>query len=568
MARRGPDAEGIWSDEAVSLGHRRLAILDLDPRSNQPMASSDGRYQMVFNGEIYNFADLRRELAGQGCGFRTTSDTEVLLVLFDRERERMLPRLRGMFALAIWDSQSRELFLARDPYGIKPLYYAQTSQGFVFASQVKALQASRLVSQAIEPAAVAGFYLWGSVPEPWTLNRGVFALPAGHWLRIGSTGSPAPVRWVDVTDAWGETAPRDLDLAAHVRAAVTESVRAHLVSDVPVCVFLSAGIDSAVVAGLAAELGAAIEAVTVGFDEFAGTPEDEVPAAAAIAAHYGLRHVIRRVSAAEFEADLPRVLDAMDQPSIDGINTWFASKAAAERGFKVALSGIGGDEMFCGYSTFRRIPTAARIARTVSRLPGASSVVGMACDYLARNPARAKLAALPDMMGSFEGLYFLSRALFIPRELSELMGADAARDGLERLGVPSSRSALLAAEAVSAVARLESTHYLRNQLLRDSDWSSMAHSLELRTPLVDHPLLQSLAPWTKRYVAGAGKQMLAGSPALPLPVTVARRPKTGFALPMAQWLARSEVAGVHGQDPSGPWSRPWAKAVARAAGCA
>ena len=171
MTSRGPDAEGLWTAADVVLGHRRLAILDLDPRANQPMLSPDGRYCVVFNGEIYNFRELRSELETQGEIFRTTSDTEVLLSLYARLGERMLPRLRGMFAFAVWDSRSRELFLARDAYGIKPLYYARTNRGLIFASQVKAVLASGLIDAEIEPAGLAGFYLWGNIPEPWTLYR-------------------------------------------------------------------------------------------------------------------------------------------------------------------------------------------------------------------------------------------------------------------------------------------------------------------------------------------------------------------------------------------------------------
>jgi asparagine synthase (glutamine-hydrolysing) len=202
MHPRGPDANGEWAGEGVVLGHRRLAIIDLDARSTQPMASADGRYLIVFNGEIYNFRELRRELEADGVAFRTTSDTEVLLALFAREGERMLPRLRGMFAFAIWDTQTRELFLARDPYGIKPLYYARTNHGLIFASQVKALLASRRVSTEREPAGWAGFFLWGSVPEPWTLFRDIFALPAGHWLRVRSGLTAVPVSWHDVRTHW------------------------------------------------------------------------------------------------------------------------------------------------------------------------------------------------------------------------------------------------------------------------------------------------------------------------------------------------------------------------------
>lgn len=576
MRVRGPDAEGLWTGEGVVMGHRRLAIIDLDPRANQPMLSADGRYAIVFNGEIYNFRELRRELEAEGVAFRTTSDTEVLLALFAREGERMLPRLRGMFAFAIWDVQLRELFLARDPYGIKPLYYTRTKDGVLFASQVKALLCSGLVSVGIEPAGLAGFYLWGSVPEPWTLYRDVFALPAGHWLRVSNGVSQAPMRWHDIRAHWQGAGNKQSaqELQGRVLQAVTDSVRAHLVADVPVSVFLSGGIDSSVLAGLAAGLGAQVEGITIGFDEFAGRHEDEVPVAAAIAAHYGLPHFVRRVSRGEFEQDIPRILDAMDQPSIDGVNTWFASKAAAERGYKVALSGVGGDELFCGYSSFRQIPRAAALGRAMAAIPGARTLLGAPCAYLATRCSQPKFAGVPAFMGSLEGTYFLSRCLFLPEELSALMGTDMAQEGLARLGgSPPGMTQANARDGAAAVGLLESTHYLRNQLLRDSDWASMGHALELRTPLVDAALLETLGPFVSGFAGGAGKAMLARSPRKPLPESVVNRPKTGFSVPMAKWLSEAADQRAWADPPllaapGTPWARRWARTVIeRMTGC-
>ena len=570
MHPRGPDAEGEWSGEGIVLGHRRLALLDLEVRANQPMLSADGRYAIVFNGEIYNFRELRQSLEAEGAVFRTTSDTEVLLALFACEGERMLPRLRGMYAFAIWDAQVRELFLARDPYGIKPLYYAQTKHGLLFASQVKALLASGLVAKEIEPAGLAGFFLWGSVPEPWTLYRDVFALPAGHWMKVSAGRTAAPVCWHDIRSHWRGTGgdASATDLHETVRQAVTDSVRAHLVADVPVSVFLSGGIDSAAVAGLAAGMGAQVEGITIGFEEFAGKHEDEVPVAAAIAARYGLPHFVRRVSRAEFEGDIPRILEAMDQPSIDGVNTWFASKAAAERGYKVVLSGVGGDELLCGYPSFRQIPRAAAIGRALAAVPGARSLLAAPCAWLARHRAQPKLAGLPRFMDSLEGTYFLRRGLFLPEELPALMGREMAEEGLLRLGgEPPGMYRAAARDGAAAVGLLESTHYLRNQLLRDSDWASMGHSLELRTPLVDARLLATLGPHVSAFAGGAGKAMLARSPMQALPEAVINRPKTGFSVPMAQWLAEAAdqeawAALTILNAPGTPWARRWAKAVA------
>jgi len=569
MRLRGPDAAGVWTGNGVALGHRRLAIQDLDARSNQPMVSTDGKYCITFNGEIYNFHELRRELEAEGAAFRTTSDTEVLLALYARDGERMLPRLRGMFAFAIWDGAAREVFLARDPYGIKPLYYAQTERGVVFASQVKAIMASGLVTAQHEEAGVAGFYLWGSVQAPWTLYRGVFALTAGHWMRVRAGRAETPVRWNDIRCNWRQQDVRlsGQELQEVVRKAVTDSVRAHLVSDVPVSVFLSGGIDSGTMASLIAELGGKVEGITVGFDEFTSHHEDEVPSAATIAKHYGLPHHVRRISREEFEQDIPQILDAMDQPSVDGVNTWFAAKAAAERGYKVVLSGVGGDELFYGYNLMKQLPRDATLGRAVAAIPGGRWLVGAACSILANGHRHPKLKGIAEFMGSLEGVYYLKRCVFLPEELRLLMGEERAREGLERLGGwPPGMSKANAVNDAAGVCLLDSTLYLRNQLLRDSDWASMAHSLELRTPLVDAALLDALKLCQTNFTGGVGKRLLAQSPARPLPEKIITRPKSGFGVPMTQWLAAATERREWSSmallaDRGTPWTRRWAKVV-------
>jgi asparagine synthase (glutamine-hydrolysing) len=570
MRARGPDAGGLWCDGGLALGHRRLAIVDLDTRANQPMHGADGRYTVVFNGEIYNHAALRAALEREGVGFRTRSDTEVLLALYARDGEAMLPKLRGMFAFAIWDAATRSLFLARDPYGIKPLYYTRDADGFAFASQVRALVAGRRTTPALEPAGLVGFHLWGSVPEPWTLYSDVLQLPAGHWLRVhadGSGGSPAC--WHDIREHWRQPAPEPPagdELLAMLRAALADSVAAHLVADVPLCIFLSGGVDSALLAALLHDAGAPPLGITLAFREFAGQAADEAPGAAVVAAAYGLRHEVREVTRDEFRADLPRLLAAMDQPSVDGINTWFAAKAAAESGHKVALSGLGGDELFCGYPSFTQVVRAQRAAWLAGRIPGGTAMLRPGLRAWARWRGQPKHACIPDHMQSLEGLYFLRRGLFMPQELPSLLPPDVVQAGLERLdGALFGIAAAAARDAVAGVGALESTHYLRHQLLRDADWASMAHSVELRTPFVDARLLAALAPSTAAFRNGRGKRLQAAVPEPPLPAAIRDRRKTGFSLPMAQWLRDDDVpvprllAGARV-----PWARRWAWRVARA----
>jgi asparagine synthase (glutamine-hydrolysing) len=474
-----------------------------------------------------------------------------------------------MFAFAIWDTHSKALFLARDAYGIKPLYYSQASQGVVFASQVKAVFASGFGSREREPAGLAGFYLWGSIPEPWTLYRDVYALPAGHYMWVRGGVADKPVQWQDISASWRRErcAVSPQDLQHIVRSSVSDSVRAHLVADVPVSVFLSGGIDSGVIAAVASELGARVTGITVGFEEFNGSHQDEIPAACAIATHYNIPHHVRIVSRAEFERDIPRIFEAMDQPSIDGINTWFASKAVSELGYKVVLSGVGGDELFCGYPSFQRIPRMVAFGNVVRSIPGTRSLLRAGCALLAAGGQKVKLAAMPDYLGSVESAYFLTRCLFLPWELPALMGPELAQEGLARLGdTLQERSGTSDEDDASRVAVLESTRYLRNQLLRDSDWASMGHSLELRTPLVDATLAAALAPFTSSFVKGGGKSLLANSPQTPLPLSVARRRKSGFGIPMAMWISDSSALSEwsRSKKPTStltPWARRWAQVV-------
>ncbi len=551
MRARGPDGFGAWRSEGgrCALGHRRLAIVDPTPRGAQPMVSAEG-LAVTFNGEIYNFPQLRLELEAKGRRLSSACDTEALLHLYALHGEDMVHHLRGMYAFAIWDPKRQGLFLARDPYGIKPLYTANDGWTFRFASQVKALLAGGAISRDPEPAGIVGFHLWGSTPEPYTLWRDIRALPAGHSQWIDQAGPREPRPFVRIAQVLSEGARHPApaaELEPRVRAAALDAVRAHLMADVEVGVFLSAGIDSGAILGLMADAGQArIRAITLAYDEFAGAAEDESPLAAAAARLYGAEHVVRRVCEREFRDDLPAILEAMDQPSIDGVNTWFVSKAAREAGLKVALSGLGGDELLAGYPSFRDVPAWAPWLG-LADLPGLAAAGARLAALFAPELARARPKALGilGLGGGYPGAYLLRRGLFLPQELTRFLDRDLVRRGLERLRPLTALAATLRpspGSPIGSVCALESAWYLKNQLLRDADWAGMAHSLEIRTPLVDIAALTALAPLTPRLTATRGKRALALSPSVPLPEAIIERAKTGFGVPGWYFTTRDGAA--------------------------
>jgi asparagine synthase (glutamine-hydrolysing) len=567
MRARGPDGAGAWfsGDGRVGLGHRRLAIIDLSDSGAQPMASADGRYQIVFNGEIYNYRELREQLERRGRRFTSQSDTEVLLHLWELEGVRMFAMLRGMFALAIWDSSERRLLLARDPYGIKPLYYSDAPGTVRFASQVKALIASGAVSRRFDPAGAAGFFLRGTVPEPFTMYEAVRMLPAGSFLFITEDGPAAPVQFFSIAATLRDAVDQDLRISDGERErlvhdALLESVRYHMVADVPVGAFLSAGIDSSAVVGLARESGAAdLQTLTLRFEEYRGRDNDEAPLAAHVAAFYGVRHSVEGLTLAEFKRALPRIFEAMDQPTVDGMNSYFVSQAAAAAGLKVAMSGTGGDELFGGYTSFRDIPRWMPVTSLLARVPRLGDAVNRLSSAAARRSRHVnpKMGEIVRYGSSYAGAYLVKRGRFLAAELPGLLGDEVAAEGLRRLDVLGLIERVVTPDPGNPYARvmaLESSLYLRNQLLRDMDWASMAHSLEVRVPLVDAHLLRKLAPVLVRR-HGRGKGILAAAPRPPLPPAIQQRRKTGFTLPIREWLKQDE--GVAAQ----PGKRAWAGKV-------
>lgn len=569
MASRGPDGSGDWfsADRKVGFTHRRLAIIDLSEGGAQPMHSADGSLTITFNGEIYNYRELRAELVAKGYTFRTESDTEVMLQLYAERGPAMVKALRGMFAFGLWDARRRTLLLARDPLGIKPLYYADDGWTLRFASQAKALLAGGAVSRAPDPAGIVGFHLFGSVPEPFTVWRSIRAVPAGATVVVDAAGPDAPARYYDLAGSLARRSACSPDEArARLTAAVHDSVRHHLVADVPVAVFLSAGLDSGALLGTMAELGArGTVAITLAFEEFRGALSDEAPLAAKVAFEYGARHVVRTVNRAEFDRDLPAILDAMDLPTIDGINTWFVAKAAHEAGVKVALSGLGADECFGGYPSFVDLPRSVHWLRPLRFVPG----IGVASRRLLSAAIRAGVGLhpkAPGMLqygGSWAGAYLLRRGVYMPWELDDLLDPSLLEEGLRRLAPLSRISAELKSDVAlgdfDRVAALETSLYMRNQLLRDADWAGMAHSIEIRVPYVD-PFFLSALPSGDALAAANAKAAVADVPQPPLPNASRARAKTGFATPVGRWTG--EAGGTPGVTLSAA-SRSWALRVWR-----
>jgi asparagine synthase (glutamine-hydrolysing) len=549
MIHRGPDGEGLWisEDRRVGLAHRRLTIVDLTDAGHQPMWNSDRTLCVNYNGEIYNYPALRAQLSERGFQFVSNCDTEALLHLYAEKGPAMMNDLRGMYAFTIWDAKERTLFCARDPFGIKPLYYADDGKTVRIASQVKALLAGGRVDTTPDPAGHVGFFLWGAAPDPFTLYRGIRALPAGHSLTIREGAPPQEKSFCSIPDIFrnAETAARGAppvsdDQREILHRALRDSAEHHLMADVPVGIFLSAGLDSSTLAALVSERHHDVRTVTLGLNEYRGTEQDETALAEVVARTFKTNHQTIWITRRDFEADASRLLYAMDRPSTDGVNTYFVSLATKRAGLKVALSGLGGDELFGGYPSFRDVPRVANALRHFRALGKFGRGFRLVTQDVIKHFVSPKYAGIFEYGSSFPGAYLLRRSLFMPWELPEFLDPEVVREGWRRLNTFGELATFcdsLASDRLK-VSALELGWYMRHQLLRDSDWAGMAHSLEIRVPLVDVTLLREIAPLLASPHP-PGKRDMALSPNTPLPDAVMTRPKTGFVMPVREWLLQS-----------------------------
>jgi len=565
MRHRGPDDEGFLAGDpravGLALGIRRLSIIDL-AGGHQPIWNETRDVAVVFNGELYNYRELRERLALCGHHFLTKSDTEILVHAWEEWGEDCLTELRGMFAIALLDLRGRYataplLFLARDPLGIKPLYYTQTAEGFAFASEVRALIASGIAARRLSQDALTAYLLFGSVSEPVTLLEGVFSLPPGHHMVLHvpeRRRTPRARPWWDPAHspaARDLKKPQDLPAAAQrLRPLLEDAVQSHLVADVPVGLFLSSGLDSSAIAVLAARARAGIQSFTL---TFPGTPYDEAARSRIVTERCGTRHSEIPLDSSAAMSRLDEALAALDQPTMDGINTYFVSWAAREAGLKVALSGLGGDEIFAGYPTFadtRRVARLMQVARFVpaSLRRATAKFLGDLIALRTAPDAGRKVGAAWAAPEALPSPYYFTRTLFPPGELARLteprfrpsaVGADGVTleptwlGWLERVADEARKL-----EQVAATSWLELRTYMASTLLRDTDSVSMARSLEVRVPLLDTPLVEFVSALSDaaRYRRGAQKALLVEALAGLLPREILAQPKRTFTLPWEEWL--------------------------------
>ena len=532
---RGPDDKGIFSDKknGIFLGHRRLSILDLSKAGHQPMKY--GKLSITFNGEIYNFLELKKDLEKKGYKFKTKTDTEMILALYSEYGEKSFSMLRGMFAFGLWDDKNKKLFLVKDRYGIKPLYYFSDTEKLVFASTVKAITGSGLIPVVKNPKAYIGFLLFGSVPLPMTTIKDVFAIPAGNYMVREADGRQKLVQYYDSLEFFHNKNNISFGKAAeNVKQLLDKSINYHLISDAPLGVFLSGGLDSSVVAALAAQSRKnPITTLSIIFDE----PEfSEQKYQRLVAQKIKSNHREIKITKQDFFNSFDEIFEAMDQPTIDGVNTFFIAKAAKEAGLKAVLSGLGSDEIFCGYSHFKK----AKVLRKIQNLPRLLKSPLKLSDLFGDKYSKLSYFANNDILSFYLGV----RGLFASQEVAKILDINLSevKDFIDEFSYGVSAAETL--HSVDLLSYLELKFYLQNQLLKDTDFMSMYHSIEVRVPFLDHPLVEYLSSLPPEIKLGKdiNKSLLVEATRDLLPEEIFTRPKMGFTFPFEKWLS-SDVKG-------------------------
>ncbi len=570
LAHRGPDDGGYYVNPAqqVTLGHRRLSIIDLSPAGHQPMSYADGRFWITFNGEIYNYQEIKADLQQLGRQISSASDTEVILAAYAQWGAAAVPRLRGMFTFAIWDEQEQSLFLARDRFGIKPLLYAQLDNVFLFASELKSLLASNLVSRQVDYQAIWDYLSFGAVPQPRTMLAQVKALLPGHTMLV-QPGRVSTQRYWDIAE---DTASLRSQLAQlpypqavqQLRQQLETATRYHLIADVPVGAFLSGGVDSTAVVGLMSQLvRQPIKTYSIGF-ETRHSHLSELKWAKIAAQRFGTDHTEVIITADEVAGTFDRLITAIDQPSLDGTNTYFVSQATRQ-GVTVSLSGLGGDELLAGYPHFRHFARGNALAPNgVNRFKAELLQLNQYLPGRWRSPTAMLLASPLERLSSLRLLMSdAEKQQAIAPGFQQKFAAQAVSARYQ----PYLRSNL---DAVAQLSYVELGSYMVDTLLRDADTMSMAHALEIRPVLLDHVLAEFVfsLPAPYKLNGTTGKRIFIDALTDILPASIVHRPKMGFELPLFAWLsgplaarAQTALATPLAQTLFQPEFLGWAKAA-------
>lgn len=552
IAHRGPDNRGFqtWGDAGssqTSFAHRRLSIIDLSEAGRQPMQTACGRYSIIYNGEIYNFLELRQKLPGRGFKLTSHTDTEVLLRLYQEHGPACLRMLHGMFAFAIRDNETGDVFIARDRLGIKPLYYYSSGGSFVFCSELRGLLASGLAPRVLDTVSLNSFLSFGAIQEPRTIIEDVRSLPPAHYMVVSADGEVRELARYWKLPETRMVTNRD-EVIEETAARLEESTKLHLIADVPLGAFLSGGIDSsAIVALMTRHAKGWVKTFNVCFEE---QEFSEHTLARAVAEKWQTDHTEILLSEAEMVASLPDAIADIDQPTIDGINTWVISRATKRAGITVALSGLGGDELFGGYPSFER-------ARQLNKYRAAMSWFNPAArDRMARLTATLLRQSLPSQKvgstisagGDLLFSYATMRGLFSRTSRENLMNGSRLPDAKSDYEIPAETLALMSngnngysdGDVFNRISRYELGLYMGNMLLRDTDAMSMASSLEVRVPFLDHKLVEWVYSLPGSMKTGRHpKQLLVEALRLELPLEITDRRKMGFALPFERWLRTS-----------------------------
>jgi asparagine synthase (glutamine-hydrolysing) len=533
LQHRGPDAEAQFESGSVALGHTRLSIIDLTDAANQPFTDATGRYTIVFNGEIYNYQEVRSRLS---YPWRTSSDTEVILAAYIDRGAACLELLNGMFAFAIWDTYKEELFIARDRMGVKPFYYHQANGIFCFASELRSILASGVVPRRLNRNALAEYLSDMSPRMPHTMIEGIQQLPPGQYGKF-ARGILQLFRYWNINtpkaNILSETPETYDDAVMETRELMEAAVKSRMVADVPVAAFLSGGIDSSAIVGLMAQnAGTSVKTFSIVFEE----PEyDERQYSRAVARKWGTDHTELLLRPNSLIEDLPGYIARMDAPTLDGLNTYTVSGMVAQTGVKVAVSGLGGDELFGGYPGFEKWRQFQRFAAAV-QMPSVRRVLRSSVSLLQKRSIRK----LHDFFGhkhiGLAEFYESSRAIFLRKEVAALAG-----DNTEpvRQWADLNTHEISTLPLVSRYSIAELTHYTLNVLLKDSDQMSMAWALEVREPFFDYRLVSRILSMPDEYKLGRGnqKQLLIDAMGDMLPAEIVNRPKKGFAFPWKQWIS-------------------------------